>query len=285
MLRGALVTRLAYLSKLQIVSDYSVAMSSSRRVEIENLSLLTNDQLEARVRAAEGAHTRALAEMAAAREALDEATTGSAHASAVREGLDVEARVLEDEIAALSLEAEESRDALSTEMREAAAETETLESAIINCDEENAVRRAEIAERLRETQGAIAAATTVVMQLRAQASQRAAIAEEAGQLRARLQERRALGLHNELVAITRATRGATAASIERLEELRAARAAQQAELRALSNELGTLQRDVAAEIANKERNDSTLLGLDAALLHTSAGLERLQAISARPAAV
>lgn len=253
---------------------------SSRR---EDLSLLTNDQLEARVRAAEGAHSRAIADMAAARAALEEATADSVHASATRENLDVEARVLEDEIAALSREAEESRAALTKEMEEAAAETVALESAILKCEEDNASRRAEIAERLRETQGSMSAATAVVMQLRAQAAQRTALAEEAATLRSRLQERRALGLHNELVAITRAARGATAASAERLEELRTTRIAQQAELRALSNELETLQRDVSIEIENKERNDTTLLGLDAALLHTSAGLERLQAISARPA--
>lgn len=251
---------------------------SSRR---ENLSDLTNDQLEARVRSAEAAHARASADLAAARLALDEATSESAHESAAREALDIEMRVLEDEIAALSREAEDSRAALAKETEDIASETAALEAAISKTEAENAARRADIAARLHETQASTAEATTIVSQLRAQASQRAALADEATQLRARLQERRALGLHNELVAITRATKSAMAVAAARADELRSLRDTQQAELRALSLELETLRRDVAIEIANKERNDATLLGLDAALLHTSSDLERLNAIAAR----
>ncbi len=241
---------------------------------------------EARVLAAEEFGARAAAELTAARAELAAAQAEAAAASATRASLEAEARALEDEIAALSRDDDAARAASERDAAARAAETRELEASIASTEAENAARRADIAERLRETQSATAATTAVVASLRAQAAARAALVEEVARLRARLHEKRALGLHNELVAITRATRVAAGTAAERLDALKQTRTSQVAELRSLGAELEALRRDVAAELAEKERADAALSSVDAAFHHASAASsstpERARMLAGRP---
>ncbi len=166
-------------------------------------------------------------------------------------------------------------------MAHTSAQERELLAATRRSEEEGAAHREEIARRMLELRASTAETMDIVALLRSEASQRAVIAEEAGRLRARLTERRALTAHTELVQLQRNARAAAATQAAQLEALRATRAEQQAELRALVTELDSLRSQVSAAVAAKSQAEGTMASLDSELLAQTSQLERERAIAAR----
>ena len=236
---------------------------------------------EAKIKAM-AAETEALKEkIAGATAELGRVRETSKAASLERAQLEGELKSLELEAGQLSGDIQGARRTLSEELAASMEEAKVLERQIAAKEGELAARRGEIAGRLQETQAASNAATELASQLRAQLSQRGVMREEAARLRARLQEKRALHLHTELVALDRASKSGTAALHRKLEEVRGLRIEYQAELKTLGAELETLRAQVASGLNAKAAAEGVLLSLSTELLSSQMQLERSKALSAR----
>ena len=198
-----------------------------------------------------------------------------------RASLESELERLESEASKLSEGIQGARRTLSHELSASMDEARALEREIAEKERELATRRAEINARLQETQAASAAATELANQLRAQLAQRGELREEAARIRARLQEKRALHLHTEMVALEKATKNGNTALHTKLEEIRNMRIEYQAELKTLGRELEALRVQVTSGLEAKAQAEGVLLTLGTELISAQAQLERTKAIEAR----
>jgi chromosome segregation ATPase len=210
------------------------------------------ETMEQRLRAAQQLHGQLQASLRETQDAEKASREAAASASEEAKFLSAEIRDLEAEGAQLRADIDGARRALQEERQRASEEAAAAEAAIAAREAELAAQRRKHAATLKDAHAATAAAADVAAQLRAAAVQRATMAEEAATLRARLTEKRALHIHAELVAVTRAARQGGAALTAKLEETRATRVRYQEELTSLTSELQALRLQIAAAISKKE---------------------------------